>query len=364
MRQKHGYVCLFLPADDLTICMDILPNPGPVSPISSPRNDSVYKLGGKNLHVRPNHIQYSRSALLKLRPCGNHVSNLGWNTLSNLKETSLLKYRGYRAGRDRNSVNNFAINSALKSQLFRSSIPIVSSRRVAFKRNSFEYRTKSLITIDCKTNNSVVQSLQTTGTGKVISRKPASIALINAQSIRNKTLPIKDYVVEHNLDILALTETWLNPDNSDDQIIGDFIPAGYSFLHIPRETRGGAVGLLFKNEFNAKQSTENRNTIYRSFEFLEISLQSSSHSLLIVVYRPGSSNGNKLSPEFFCEEFCNLLEHYTTDLSKLLIVGDFNFHVDDKGTKAHLIFLNCLRYLTLLDMYQSRHIAPVTHWTF
>ena len=80
--QKHGYVCLFLPADDLTICMDILPNPGPVSPISSPRNYSVYKLGGKNLHVRPNHIQYSRSALLKLRPCGNHVSNLGWNTLS------------------------------------------------------------------------------------------------------------------------------------------------------------------------------------------------------------------------------------------------------------------------------------------
>ena len=45
--QKHRYVCLFLPADDLTICMDILPNPGPVSPISSPRNDSVYKLGGK-----------------------------------------------------------------------------------------------------------------------------------------------------------------------------------------------------------------------------------------------------------------------------------------------------------------------------
>ena len=198
--QKHGYVCLFLPADDLTICMDILPNPGPVSPISSPRNDSVYKLGGKNLHVRPNHIQYSRSALLKLRPCGNHVSNLGWNTLSNLKETSLLKYRGYRAGGDRNSVNNFAINSALKSQLFRSTIPVVSSRRVAFKRNSFEYRPKSLITIDCKTNNSVVQSLQTTGTGKVISRKPASFALINAQSIRNKTLPLK---------IMWLNITWI-----------------------------------------------------------------------------------------------------------------------------------------------------------
>ena len=303
--------------------MDILPNPGPVSPISSPRNDSVYKLGGKNLHVRPNHIQYSRSALLKLRPCGNHVSNLGWNTLSNLKETGLLKYRGYRAGRDRNSVNNFAINSALKSQLFRSSIPIVSSRRVAFKRNSFEYRRKSLITIDCKTNNSVVQSLQTTGTGKVISRKPASIALINAQSIRNKTLPIKDYVVEHNLDILALTETWLNPDNSDDQIIGRII----------------------------------RNTIYRSFEFLEISLQSSSHSLLIVVvYRPGSSNGNKLSPEFFCEEFCNLLEHYTTDLSKLLIVGDFNFHVDDKGNKSASVFLELLEIFNL-----TQHVSVPTH---
>ena len=114
---------------------------------------------------------------------------------------------------------------------------------------------------------------------------------------------------------------------------------------------------MYKDEFNAKQSTENRNTIYRSFEFLEISLQSSSHSLLIVVfYRPGSSNGNKLSPEFFCEEFCNLLEHYTTDLSKLLIVGDFNFHVDDKGNKSASDFLELLEIFNL-----TQHVSVPTH---
>ena len=300
--------------------MDILPNPGPVSPISSPRNDSVYKLGGKNLHVRPNHIQYSRSALLKLRPCGNHVSNLGWNTLSNLKETSLLKYRGYRAGRDRNSVNNFAINSALKSQLFRSSIPIVSSRRVAFKRNSFEYRPKSLITIDCKTNNSIVQSLQINGTGKVISRKPASFALINAQSIRNKTLPIKDYVVEHNLDILALTETWLNPDNSDDQIIGDFIPAGYSFLHIPRETRGGWRGfIVLKMSLMPSSQLKTGNTIYRSFEFFgnKSTIFLLTAYLLLLSTDLGPQTETNYLQSSFVKSFCNLLEHYTTDLSKL-----------------------------------------------
>ena len=29
---KHGFICMYLPTKDLTICVDVQPNPGPVSP--------------------------------------------------------------------------------------------------------------------------------------------------------------------------------------------------------------------------------------------------------------------------------------------------------------------------------------------
>jgi hypothetical protein len=37
------------------------------------------------------------------------------------------------------------------------------------------------------------------------------VCLLNVRSINNKALIIKDFVVDNDIDILALTETWLNP---------------------------------------------------------------------------------------------------------------------------------------------------------
>ena len=37
--------------------------------------------------------------------------------------------------------------------------------------------------------------------------------MLNARSINNKTLHIKDYVVDNKIDILAITETWLKSDD-------------------------------------------------------------------------------------------------------------------------------------------------------
>ena len=36
------------------------------------------------------------------------------------------------------------------------------------------------------------------------------VCLLNARSIRNKTLINKDFVIDNDIDILTLTETWLN----------------------------------------------------------------------------------------------------------------------------------------------------------
>ena len=40
----------------------------------------------------------------------------------------------------------------------------------------------------------------------------AKFALINVRSIRNKALLVRDYIDERELDVVALTETWLGED--------------------------------------------------------------------------------------------------------------------------------------------------------
>ena len=56
--------------------------------------------------------------------------------------------------------------------------------------------------------------------------------LWNAQSVRHKTTAITDFVLEKDVDILFLTETWLS--QNDPVIIGELTPPGYTFLNIPR----------------------------------------------------------------------------------------------------------------------------------
>ena len=47
------------------------------------------------------------------------------------------------------------------------------------------------------------------------------VACTNVRSVCNKTSVLAEYVVESNLDILFLTETWLRPGEIDDHVIGD-----------------------------------------------------------------------------------------------------------------------------------------------
>ena len=71
-----------------------------------------------------------------------------------------------------------------------------------------------------------------------------SFALFNGRSLKSKRLLIKDYIVENYVDIFALAGTWLHSDDRDDQLIGDLIPTGYSFHHVPRQLgNGGGVGI-------------------------------------------------------------------------------------------------------------------------
>ena len=67
-----------------------------------------------------------------------------------------------------------------------------------------------------------------------------SLTLMNAQSVRNKTLTINEYVREENIDLLAITQTWLKQDG-DMSVITELIPEGCTVLSVCPERDEAAV---------------------------------------------------------------------------------------------------------------------------
>jgi exonuclease III len=73
-----------------------------------------------------------------------------------------------------------------------------------------------------------------------------SISHYNCRSVINKAAQLNDYIIDKDIDIIALTETWLSTDTaSESDIITALVPQGYSFLHKPRQDKNGS-GTGFK----------------------------------------------------------------------------------------------------------------------
>ena len=70
---------------------------------------------------------------------------------------------------------------------------------------------------------------------KASNARHMSMCLLNARSINNKALFIKDYVVDHQIDILGITETWTKSDGESNRVVNELSPLGYSFIHVPRK---------------------------------------------------------------------------------------------------------------------------------
>ncbi len=129
--------------------------------------------------------------------------------------------------------------------------------------------------------------------------------------------------------MVAITETWLKGNESDKRVIGNLVPDGYVIAHIPRIVcRGGGVAIIHKsgithelsNPFNAS-----------SFEAICCNLQFPGTSIplkVAVIYRLHPTAENKLTTTSFITEFTEYLSTISLLPGNLLIVGDFNFHLE------------------------------------
>lgn len=165
----------------------------------------------------------------------------------------------------------------------------------------------------------------------------------------NKPAVLQEFITDHSLDILALTETWLSP-NTLPSTLNSLTPPSYSILHSPRLSgKGGGLALIYRSHLKIQIVSIPQFSSFESF-CVRFSISSTSYTIL-TIYRPPLT-----SKSLFNSELSTLLEDLASHPSELIITGDFNIHIDDQNSSSTSSFL------TLLDTFGlSQLVSFPTH---
>ena len=75
--------------------------------------------------------------------------------------------------------------------------------------------------------------------------RKVTVTVFNARSVgeKSKRSDISDFIVDNDVHVLFLTETWLLP-SGDDAKCSDLSPPGYRTLSFPCPSRGGGIAFV------------------------------------------------------------------------------------------------------------------------
>ena len=127
----------------------------------------------------------------------------------------------------------------------------------------------------------------------------------------------QDLAFVENLDIIRVTETWLNDNISNNEII----PTGYNIIRKDRSSgkRGGGVLIALRNNINYNLVSLGAWSNELEIAAVEIELINTKKTLICALYRPPNVDTNE-----WLHLFTSFLE-FSSNYESILICGDFNF---------------------------------------
>jgi exonuclease III len=134
----------------------------------------------------------------------------------------------------------------------------------------------------------------------------------------NKLVELQNIVCTSESDIVGISETWLNSNVSDNEILSD----SYNIYRRDRDSncvqsRGGGVLIAVKKEIKSSLvfSSESKEILA-----IEVNCTSANNLLLVICYRPPGSDTTQ-----FVNEFYSVLSEQSRKYRLMCIIGDFNF---------------------------------------
>ena len=132
---------------------------------------------------------------------------------------------------------------------------------------------------------------------------------INVQSIKNKSIQLNNFIINNNIKIAALTETWLREDG-----VYLNLPDNYSIIRKDQKHKpGGGIALIHHNSIKINQAITKQD--YLSDEVLILNAKHDGRSYdIIIIYAPPDSTSN----------FEYLNKYLNQNNKEVIIMGDLN----------------------------------------
>ena len=166
-------------------------------------------------------------------------------------------------------------------------------------------------------------------------------ALINCRSVVNKIQEIQLELVNNNLDLCILTETWIREDDTITPT--RLCPNGYKSYSISRKDRvGGGIAVVYKSGLNISITSSGT---FKTMELSSFIISTRNKQInLIIIYRPPDTNTLE-----FCRELANLLETNINSSGEMVLLGDFNIAVNKPLETGPATFLDVLNSFNLIN---------------
>ena len=183
--------------------------------------------------------------------------------------------------------------------------------------------------------------------------KPIKIATGNVQSLKNKEQPLLHQLIDKDIDIMIVTETWLTKDDTIWLEACDLNKDTYRIHSAHRQNgRGGGLALIHRTTNNTKLIAHGQT---RSFEYATWQLTTKKNNITITgIYHPPPKN--TITNSMFIDD---ITEHLITLLSTAtnnIILGDFNMHINDVNSNDACTFVDTFTALGL-----TQHVTTSTH---
>lgn len=179
--------------------------------------------------------------------------------------------------------------------------------------------------------------------------------LLKARSINNKQVLIHDLIFEKQCDVLFITETWLNINNSKRLIA----PRGYKCFQCDRQTTRRWNNGHLKREH--KPSTSENYRQPQHIWNVGSNHQTRHYTLYNFLRIQTTAFESKPTQNIhFLTEFENFLSGIHARLENFLVIGNFNIHVNDKKWSHGQSFPN---NFGLVQLKTARKCTNIRCWS-
>ncbi len=184
------------------------------------------------------------------------------------------------------------------------------------------------------------------------------IGVWNAESIRKKENLAKQYMLDNDLDVLLIVESWLEMNELPST--NEVLPCSemYKLQQLPRPNRtnasGGGMLCVHKANLEIQKIPAIKTKV---LEVMDLKIISKKCTIrLVSVYRPPRSKKRSYPIADFYEDMESLVGHYKTVTDEVIFCGDYNVHFNNAQESETKRFMNIIESANLIQ-----HVVGRTH---